>query len=50
MRYAPKMRTTVVDVEIDGKRTMILMNPNLFISTVKTVAGEIKGNMNKIKS
>jgi hypothetical protein len=50
MRYAPKMRTTVVDVEIDGKRTMILMNPNLFISTVKTVAGEIKGNVNKIKS
>ena len=28
-RFAPKMRTTIGDIEIDGKRTMILAKPNL---------------------
>jgi hypothetical protein len=49
-RYSAKMRTTVCDVEIDGKRTMILMTPNLFVDTINPIAGELKnGSLYRIK-
>lgn len=51
IRYSKKMRTTVCDVEIDGKRTMILMTPNLFVDTVNTAAGSISdGSLYRIKN
>lgn len=39
-RYSPKMRTTVCDVEMDGKHTLILNKPNFFINGIKMVCGK----------
>ena len=51
IRYSKKMRTTVCDIEIDGKRTMILMTPNLFVDTVNAAAGSIlDGSLYRIKN
>jgi hypothetical protein len=40
-RYAPKMHTTVCDIEIDGRRTMILSRPNFFLRGVRPVCGSL---------
>lgn len=51
IRFAPKMRTTVIDIEISGKRTMILVNHNFFVNDLKLVSGDIvEGKIQKIKS
>lgn len=40
-RYAKKMRTTVCDIEIDGRRTMILSRPHFFLRGAKPVCGHL---------
>ena len=42
IRYAIKMRTTVCDIEIDGKRTMILLKPTFFPTALKKVSGDLR--------
>ena len=49
LRYAPKMHTTVCDVEIDGRRTMILTKPNFFVNGIKTVRGTADATLTPIK-
>lgn len=48
-RYEVKMHTTVCDVEIGGRRTMILTKPNFFVNGVKTVHGNANAEMTAIR-
>ena len=49
LRYAQKMHTTVCDVEIGGRRTMILTKPNFFVNGIKTVRGKANATLTPIK-
>lgn len=49
-RYATKMRTTVCDIEIDGKRTMILSKPTFFTNGISLVSGKtVEAKLHRIK-
>ena len=41
LRYAKKMHTTVCDIEIGGRRTMILSRPNFFLRGMRPVCGSL---------
>lgn len=48
-RYEPKLHTTVCDVEIDRRRTMILTKANFFVNGTKTVHGKADATVTSIK-
>lgn len=41
LRYSARMRGTVCDIELDGRRTMISLRPHLFARALKPIAGKI---------